>query len=134
MKERIFVIKLFSERAARSLMFWLNEHRDSATYAGSRVMTHRDGHLPGDVVLLVKSEIDLHHAAMFGFSPRPWEGSILMLDDFDYLIGHSREVLLEHIPPVSGLQHLKAVVQSVLCPKWAPGVALSDVASSFLKR
>jgi hypothetical protein len=117
--EKTFVVKVFSEQAFLELLYWLAECRGAATYLESRVMTHRDCHLPGDVVFLVESDLDLHDSIGAAAS-EPWDASALRVDDFDYLLGHSKEVVFpdDGFPPPS-LLHLKRVADELLASRWA---------------
>jgi hypothetical protein len=111
-------VKVFSEQAFLDFLYWLAECRGAATYLESRVMTHRDCHLPDDVVFLVASDVDLHQSIGAG-TGEPWDASTLRVDDFDHLIGYSKEVVFPDEFPPPSLLHLKRVANQLLASRWA---------------
>lgn len=87
------VVKAESVSALETFAQWVESQQHEVTLRGVRIMTSVDCHRPGDVVFLVETgERDLHNALAKRGDGQPWDGSILKLDDFEYLLGHSKEL------------------------------------------
>jgi hypothetical protein len=107
------VIKPETSSALEIFAQWVESQKDAVTLRGVRIMTSMDCHRRGDVVFLVETGERNLHWALADRCAGPWDGSILCLDDFDYLLGHSKE-LIAYDPTVDAAACIRKTGDDVL--------------------
>lgn len=109
-----WVVKAETSSALETFAQWVESEKHEMVLKGVRIMTSVDCHRPGEIVFLVETgERNMERALVR--DGKLWEGSLLKLDDFDYLLGHSKE-LFANDPAEDAAARVRKTGEEVLFP------------------